>query len=44
MVVARKYQFSDLVKRIFFTLLGALAIRMTSLNETICTAVTMAMI
>lgn len=34
-MVARKYQFNDLVNRKFFSLLGILAIAMTSLNEMI---------
>ena len=34
-MVAKKYQFNDLVNRKFFSLLGILAIAMTSLNEII---------
>lgn len=41
MVVPRKYQLSDRVKGRFLALLGTFAIAMTSLKETICTAVTM---
>ena len=41
MVVPRKYQFRDLVNCRFFSLLGTLAMAMTSLNETICIAVMM---
>lgn len=40
MVVPRKYQFNDLVNLKFLARLGTFAIAMTSLKETIWTAVT----
>jgi hypothetical protein len=40
MVVPRKYQFSDLVKRRLRARLGTLDMAITSLKETICTTVT----
>lgn len=43
MVVASQYQFSAFVNRNLRALLGTLAIAMTSLNDTIWIAVTMAM-
>jgi hypothetical protein len=41
MVVPRKYQFNDLVKRRFRARLGTLAMAMTSLKETTWMAVMM---